>query len=121
MSLILVVDDSVMARKSLQSLLEERGYSVSIAGNGREGLEVLEADPDIQIVVSDVHMPNMDGIEFVEAIAEHMGSRALKIVMLTTEHSAILEGRGKELGVVGWMVKPLNPNFPDLIEHILEL
>ena len=74
----------------METQLVEKGYEVATAGNGEEALVVLSDDPGIQLIVSDVHMPVMDGITMIETIAAKMGDRGLKIVMLTTEHPTIV-------------------------------
>jgi len=106
MAQVLVVDDSSTMRSVVSSFLSSHGFDVTVASDGREGLIRLREDPAIRLVVSDVNMPNMDGLTMAEKIRTELGNTAVRIVMLTTEANPSLRQRGKELGVTGWIVKP---------------
>ena len=106
MAQVLVVDDSRTMRSVVSSFLSSHGFDVTVASDGREGLIRLREDPAIRLVVSDVNMPNMDGLTMAEKIRTELGNTAVRIVMLTTEANPSLRQRGKELGVTGWIVKP---------------
>lgn len=106
MAQILVVDDSNTMRELVSTFLKQNGFDVAMANDGREGLRQLELDPSIKLVVSDINMPNMDGLTMAEKIRTDMGNSAVRIVMLTTEDNAAMRARGKEIGVTGWIVKP---------------
>jgi two-component system chemotaxis response regulator CheY len=82
------------------------GMDVATAVDGRNGLEKIKADAGIRLVVSDVNMPNMDGLTTVEKIRGDLGNRTVNVVMLTTESSPAMKERGKAAGVKGWIVKP---------------
>lgn len=106
MAHVLVVDDSSIARDFVASYLSRNGFEVTTAADGREGLDRLRQDPGIRLVVSDVNMPNMDGIAMATQVRQELGNRQVRIVMLTTESNAKLRERGKAAGVNGWIVKP---------------
>lgn len=106
MAQVLVVDDSSTMREIVSTFLSNNGFEVAVAQDGRDGLQRLQADPGIRLVVSDVNMPNMDGLTMAEKIRKDMGNTAVRIVMLTTEDNARMRERGKEIGVTGWIVKP---------------
>jgi len=106
MAQVLVVDDSSTMRSVVSTFLSSHGFDVTVASDGREGLSRLREDPAIRLVVSDVNMPNMDGLTMAEKIRTELGNSAVRIVMLTTEANPSLRQRGKELGVTGWIVKP---------------
>jgi two-component system chemotaxis response regulator CheY len=106
MAQVLVVDDSTTMREVVSSFLARNGFDVVVASDGREGLTRLQADPAIKLVVSDVNMPNMDGLTMAEKIRTELGNTAVRIVMLTTEANPRMRERGKALGVTGWIVKP---------------
>lgn len=106
MAQILVVDDSSTMRGIVTSFLSNNGFEVAVAVDGVDGLVQLRKDPEIKLVVSDVNMPNMDGLTMAEKIRGELGNQAVRIVMLTTEDSPTLRARGKEIGVTGWIVKP---------------
>jgi two-component system chemotaxis response regulator CheY len=103
---VLVVDDSLTMREIVSSFLSNNGFQVTLAHDGRDGLEQLKKHPDIRLVLSDVNMPNMDGLTMADKIRNEMGNRDVRIVMLTTEDNQAMRVRGKEIGVTGWIVKP---------------
>lgn len=106
MANILVVDDSSTVRDEVAGFLKRNGLDVATAVDGNDGLAKLKADPKIKLVVSDVNMPNMDGLTMAEKIRGQLGNKAVNIVMLTTENSPIMKERGKAAGIKGWIVKP---------------
>jgi len=74
--------------------------------DGKDGLAKLKASPGIRLVVSDVNMPNMDGLTMAEKIRGELANASVNIIMLTTESSPAMKERGKAAGVKGWIVKP---------------
>lgn len=106
MAQILVVDDSHTMREIVCSFLKQNGFDVAQANDGRDGLRQLSLDPAIKLVVSDINMPNMDGLTMAEKIRSELGNAAVRIVMLTTEDNTEMRERGKAIGVTGWIVKP---------------
>jgi two-component system chemotaxis response regulator CheY len=108
MAQILVVDDSSTVRNEVGDFLKSNGLAVATAADGREGLDKLRGDSAIRLVVSDVNMPNMDGLTMVEKIRGELKNTAVNVVMLTTESSPAMKERGKAAGVKGWIVKPFN-------------
>jgi two-component system chemotaxis response regulator CheY len=108
MAQILVVDDSSTVRNEVGDFLKKNGLNVALAVDGRDGLAKLKADSSIKLVVSDVNMPNMDGLTMAEKIRSELGNASVNIIMLTTENSALMKARGKAAGIKGWIVKPFN-------------
>ena len=106
MAQILVVDDSSTVRDEVAGFLKRNGLDVATAVDGKDGLAKLRMDPKIKLVVSDVNMPNMDGLTMAEKIRAELNNKAVNIVMLTTENSPIMKERGKAAGIKGWIVKP---------------
>ena len=106
MAQILVVDDSSTVRNEVSDFLKKNGLDVITANDGVDGLAKLKGDPRVKLVVSDVNMPNMDGLTMVEKIRGELRNATVNIVMLTTESSSIMKERGKAAGVKGWIVKP---------------
>ena len=106
MAQILVVDDSSTVRNEVGDFLTKNGLNVALAVDGRDGLAKLKADPGIKLVVSDVNMPNMDGLTMAEKIRSELNNNTVNIIMLTTENSPIMKERGKAAGIKGWIVKP---------------
>jgi two-component system chemotaxis response regulator CheY len=106
MAQILVVDDSSTVRDEVAGFLKRNGLDVATAVDGNDGLSKLRMDPKLKLVVSDVNMPNMDGLTMAEKIRGELGNKTVNIIMLTTENSPIMKERGKAAGIKGWIVKP---------------
>lgn len=106
MSKILVVDDSSTVRDEVAGFLRKNGLLVETAVDGKDGLAKLSANPGVKLVISDVNMPNMDGLTMAEKIRGEQGNSTVNIIMLTTESSPSMKERGKAAGVKGWIVKP---------------
>lgn len=106
MAQVLVVDDSATVRYEVSYFLEEAGMSVVCANDGKDGLRQLQNDPEIKVIISDVNMPNMDGLTMAEKIREELGNNDVNIIMLTTVSDKDMKKRAKAAGVKGWIVKP---------------
>ncbi len=106
MAKILVVDDSDAVRVQLRKDLESKGHNVVEAIDGIDGIKKLEQTEGIQLIISDVNMPNMDGFEMCTKIHRDQRYQAIKIFMLTTEASALMKLKGADAGVRAWIVKP---------------
>ncbi len=122
MAQILVVDDSSTVRDEVAGFLKRNGLDVATAVDGRDGLAKLRGDPQVKLIVSDVNMPNMDGLTMVENIRGELNNKAVHIIMLTTENNPIMKERGKAAGIKGWIVKPFKgeavlATFKKLIEN----
>ena len=108
MAQILVVDDSATVRNEVSGFLSENGFSVESAIDGKDGLEKLKADSSVKLVITDVNMPNMDGLTMSEKIRSELGNSSVHILVLTTENDPTMKQRGKNAQVKGWIVKPFN-------------
>ena len=106
MSKILVVDDSSTVRDEVAGFLRKNGLDVHTAVDGRDGRAKPRGRPGVKLIISDVNMPNMDGLTMVEKIRGELANHAVNVVMLTTESSPAMKERGKAAGVKGWIVKP---------------
>ena len=104
---ILAVDDSVSIRKSITFILGQEGYDVTEAVDGVDGLHKAEADK-FGLVITDINMPNMDGIEFTKKLRQNPKYRFTPIIVLTTENQDSKMQEGKEAGATGWIVKPFS-------------
>src|SRR5437016_2216855 len=106
---VLIIDDSMMVRQQVGRALTAAGFSVVEAIDGVDALQKLESSPEMRLVVCDVNMPRMNGIEFLERLnADHS---SVPVVMLTTEGQPELIQRAKALGAKGWIVKPFKPDL----------
>ncbi|RYH00961.1 response regulator [Salipiger sp. IMCC34102] len=104
---VLSVDDSKSIRDMIGFTLRPKGYDVIGAGDGVEGLEALAAN-EVSLVVCDLNMPNMNGIEMIRKAREDRRFDGLPIVMLTTEAQKEKMMEAKEAGATGWLVKPFD-------------
>jgi two-component system chemotaxis response regulator CheY len=116
---ILIVDDSSSLRTVVQMALSRAGYTVLQAADGKEGLAVLEKAGKVNLIVSDVNMPNMDGITFVSHVKQHPRHKFVPVIMLTTEGQDEKKQAGKAAGAKAWIVKPFNP--PQLLDAVSKL
>jgi two-component system, chemotaxis family, chemotaxis protein CheY len=103
---ILVVDDSRTVRQQLGGLLTEAGYEVVQAADGVEGVETISSTPDLSLVICDVNMPKMNGVDMLTLVKQDPRNAKLQVLMLTTEGQPALITRAKEAGARGWIVKP---------------
>lgn len=104
---ILIVDDSNVMRMTVGSILGEAGYETLEADNGQSALaKALETQVDL--VISDVNMPVMDGLTFVKELKGHQNYRFVPVIMLTTVTGQAEMETGKAAGVKAWMVKPFD-------------
>jgi two-component system, chemotaxis family, chemotaxis protein CheY len=108
MAQILVVDDSAAIRNEVTAFLKSHNFSVETAIDGKDGLTKLKGNRDIKLIISDVNMPNMDGLTMAEKVRSELGNQSVNIIMLTTENDPNMKTRGKAAGVKGWIVKPFN-------------
>ncbi len=109
MSRVLAVDDTRALRVMLADCLKKGGHEVVVAADGVEALEKLrEHRPDI--VITDLNMPRMNGLDFIEAARKEEVGRALPMLLLTTETAQSLKDRAKAVKATGWLTKPFDPN-----------
>ncbi|HZU83918.1 MAG TPA: response regulator [Polyangiaceae bacterium] len=106
---ILVIDDSLMVRQQVGRALTGAGFTVLEACDGVDALQKLAGSTDTRLIVCDVNMPRMNGIEFLERLSADRS--AVPVVMLTTEGQPELIQRAKALGAKGWIVKPFKPEM----------
>jgi two-component system chemotaxis response regulator CheY len=106
---VLVVDDSSSVRQQVSMALERAGFAIVEAADGQEGLAMLDSNKNIDMVICDINMPNMNGLDMVEKVKGQPENKSLPIVMLTTEGQSSLVKRAKEAGALGWIVKPFSP------------
>ena len=105
---ILVVDDSGTVRQQVSMALKQAGFAILEAADGEEALAAIESNRAIDMVVCDVNMPNLNGLEMVERVKSNPDHKLLPILMLTTEGQPSMIRRAKEAGAVGWIVKPFD-------------
>jgi len=107
---ILIVDDSRTIRQQVTLTLGQAGYQILEAEDGVQGLDLIGTQSDIALVICDINMPNMNGIEMLTAVKADVRNAALPVLMLTTEARADLIQQAKRIGAKGWVVKPFKPD-----------
>ncbi len=105
---ILVVDDSASLRQVVAIALKGAGYDVVEASDGNDALKKLTGDK-VHLVISDVNMPGMDGITFVQEMKKQAAYKFTPVIMLTTEAGEDMKARGQAAGAKAWVVKPFRP------------
>lgn len=115
---ILVVDDSAAVRTVAAIALREAGYEVIDAVNGSEALKKLGAER-VNLIISDVNMPVMDGITFLKEVKKHPTCKFTPVIMLTTESGDDKKQEGRAAGAKAWIVKPFEPRA--LIDAVAKL
>ncbi len=116
---ILIVDDSTSLRTVVKMALVRAGYDVVEAGDGKDALRQLETLGRVNLIVSDVNMPNMDGIAFVTEVKKHPRHKFTPVIMLTTEGQDAKKEQGRAAGARAWITKPFNP--PQLLDAVAKL
>jgi len=106
---ILVVDDSASIREMVSFTLKSAGYEVITAADGVEALDFARKDV-VKLVVTDINMPNMDGITLIKELRKLDTYHFVPILTLTTESGDDKKKQGKEAGATGWIVKPFDPD-----------
>lgn len=106
---ILIVDDSTAMRQMVAYTLRQAGFSVIEGSNGQEALQKLEGER-VELIITDLNMPVMDGITFIKQVRSRAASRGTPVLMLTTESQESKRQEGKAAGATGWIVKPFHPD-----------
>lgn len=105
---IMVVDDSASLRQVVSIALRGAGYDVVEGADGKDALSKLTGQK-VHLIISDVNMPNMDGITFVKEVKKHPSYKFTPIIMLTTESQEAKKQEGQAAGAKAWIVKPFKP------------
>ncbi|WP_420238508.1 response regulator [Telmatobacter bradus] len=103
---VLIVDDSATMVMSLKTSLTMNGYQVVTASHGKEALDKLEAGAKPNLIITDINMPVMGGMELIGKVRALSGFKYVPILTLTTEGDSAKRDEGKRLGATGWIVKP---------------
>ena len=117
MKTILVIDDSATMIMSLKQTLEMSGFKVETAGDGLQAMNKLKAGLKPDLIITDINMPNMNGLEFIKNARQVL--RFTPILALTTESQQAKRDEARRLGASGWMVKPLGGQ--DLLKIIKQV
>ncbi|MBI5435155.1 MAG: response regulator [Planctomycetes bacterium] len=118
---VLIVDDSRTVRSLVREALVNGGYSVTEAPDGKQALDALQTMlPDL--IITDVNMPEMDGITFVRTFRAQPTKARVPILILTTVTDAAMKQKGRDAGATGWICKPFQPDqLRDVVRRVLEM
>ena len=120
MASILAVDDSPSMRQLVSLTLSGAGHQVHLAEDGEDALKVAQG-LQVDVVITDIHMPNMDGITLIKRLRELTPYKFKPILVLTTESAKDMKMKGKEAGATGWIVKPFDPeSLLKVLDRVLE-
>jgi len=106
---ILTVDDSRTMRDMLKLALAGAGHDVIQADDGVNGVEALQNAGIVDVIITDINMPRMDGFGFIDQVRRDPRNRAIPILVLTTETEPAKKQRARDAGATGWIVKPFDP------------
>ena len=112
---IFIVDDSSLVRKQVAECFQTSEYQVVEAENGLLAIQKLRVENDFTLMICDVNMPVMNGIELLKLAFEEKIAPSMHILMLTTEVDPTLKESAKNYGVRGWVTKPFNPKALQLV------
>jgi two-component system chemotaxis response regulator CheY len=115
---ILIVDDSASFRQVVTLTLKGAGYEVIEGADGKDALTKMDGRK-IHLIISDVNMPNMDGLAFLRQVKAHPAYRFTPVIMLTTEGQEAKKAEGKAAGARAWITKPFTP--PAVLDAVSKL
>jgi two-component system chemotaxis response regulator CheY len=104
----LIVDDSATIRQVIKATITNMGFEAITAQDGEKALKIL-GDRTVDIIITDINMPNMDGIELIKELRKGRNSAFTPILVITTEGNDQTKSAGKIAGASGWIVKPFKP------------
>ncbi|MCX8069058.1 MAG: response regulator [Thermodesulfovibrionales bacterium] len=107
---ILIVDDALSMRGLVSMTLKSNGYTVVEANDGKDALAKLASAGKVDLIISDLNMPNMDGIALIKALKNDPKHKFTPVVMLTTEGQDAKKEEGRAAGAKAWIVKPFKPD-----------
>jgi len=114
---VLLIDDSLTVTLSLQSALNLSGFAVEVAHSGQEGIDLISQGLKPSIIITDINMPGMDGLEVIGQVRQRL--RFTPVLVLSADTSNESRQRARELGASGWLAKPISTK--DLVRVIRQL
>ncbi len=106
---IVIVDDSESIREVVSFTLENAGYNVLVGIDGKDALKFFDGSTEIDLLITDLYMPNMNGIELIRAVRDNPDYKRIPILFLTTESQRDKKMEAKDAGATGWIIKPFVP------------
>jgi two-component system, chemotaxis family, chemotaxis protein CheY len=108
---VMVVDDSTTVRQELGYALHKGGFDVLEGVDGQDAYEKLATTPDVSLMICDLHMPRMDGLELLRIVKSEAATKHIPVLMLTTEGRPELITKARALGARAWLVKPVREDL----------
>ncbi|MEQ8226199.1 MAG: response regulator [Candidatus Eremiobacterota bacterium] len=105
MSEIIIVDDTASSRYMISAVLKEEGHDIIEAVDGKDALEKI--NPSVKMVITDLSMPHIDGLELVKRIRENPAYNAIPVIMVSSESEEEKKAEGRNAGATGWIDKPI--------------
>lgn len=118
-STVFIVDDSVTILMSMEAILRKGGYIVAKAASGEEALTKLQGGLKPNLIITDIHMPGMNGIELIRKIRTMAGIQFVPILVVTTESQQGKRDEARAAKATGWLVKPVKPD--DLMKVVKQI
>jgi len=118
-STVFIVDDSVTILMSLEAILRKGGFTVAKAASGEEAVTKLQGGLKPNLVITDIHMPGMNGIELIRKIRIMAGIQFVPILVVTTESQQAKRDEARAAKATGWLVKPVKPD--DMMKVIKQI
>jgi two-component system, chemotaxis family, chemotaxis protein CheY len=106
---VMAVDDSKTMRDMVSFTLRDAGFRVTLAEDGQQAVTLLSS-AQVDLIITDLNMPNMDGVALIRNVRSDPRHRAVPILMLTTEADPSKKAEGRAAGATGWIVKPFQPD-----------
>ena len=107
MKKILIVDDADNQRRLVRVVLEKGGFHVVEAHDGADALALATAD--IDLIITDYYMPGMDGVQLVDKLSQTLDMKNVPVIMLTSTNVPDIKRAARDVGIIAWLTKPLNP------------
>lgn len=108
---VLIIDDSSDVRRQVCGALASAGYEMLEAGNGLEGAAQIRQQSELALIICDINMPQMNGLDMLEVVQDEVARRQIPVVMLTTEGKSEMMARARKAGAKGWIVKPFQDHL----------
>ena len=119
--LIMTVDDSTSVRQMVSFTLGDAGYQIVEAVDGNDALAKIGSSTSVDMLITDLNMPNLDGIELIKNVRSQQRHKFIPILMLTTESQEAKKQQGKAAGASGWIVKPFSAEqLVDVVRRLLK-
>lgn len=103
---ILIIDDSASVRRQVSTILVSEGFEIIEAADGIEGSAHIRSNTPLALVLCDINMPRLNGLDMLESVSDEISKKAIPVVMLTTEGEPEAMTRARRAGARGWIIKP---------------